>query len=78
MKYIIKHGAIAACQYVTLPSGEILAISDSPEEPNLKGLPLEVRAALNRQFGIVFSLPYGMRQSFIDNSMAFDVEVNNG
>jgi hypothetical protein len=75
MKYTIKHGSIAACQYVTLPSGKTLAVSDSPEEPNLKGLPLEVRAALNRQFSIVLSLPYGRRQAFIDNSIPFDVEA---
>lgn len=77
MKYTIKHGSIAACQYVTLPTGETLAISDSPDEPNLKGLPVEVRAALNRQFGIVLSLPYGMRQAFIDSSVAFEVEVSH-
>jgi len=75
MKYTIKHGAIAACQYVTLPNGETLAVSDSPDEPNLKHLPLEVRAAVNRQFGVIFSLPYGMRQAFIDESIPFDVEV---
>ena len=75
MKYIIKHGSIAACQIVTLPNGKELAISDSPEEPNLKFLPFEVIAALNRQFGIVLSLPYGMRQNFIDNSIPFEVEV---
>jgi hypothetical protein len=75
MKYTIKHGAIAACQYVILPNGKELSISDSPEEPNLKHLPIEVIAAINRQFGIVLSLPYGMRQAFIDNSIAFDVEV---
>jgi hypothetical protein len=75
MKYTIKHGSIAACQYVILPNGKELAISDSPEEPNLKDLPLEVIAALNRQFGIVLSLSYGMRQAFIDNSIPFDIEV---
>lgn len=75
MKYTIKHGSIAACQYVTLPNGKTISISDSPEEENLLLLPLEVKAALNRQFGIVLSLPYGMRQAFIDNSIPFDVEV---
>lgn len=77
MKYTIKHSSIAACQYVILPSGKEIAISDSPEEPNLKLLPLEVIAALNRQFSIVLSLPYGMRQAFIDNSIPFEVEVNH-
>ena len=76
MKYTIKHGSIAACQYVISPNGKQLSISDCPDEPNLKDLPLEVRAALNRQFGIVLSLPYGMRQAFIDNSIPFDVEVS--
>jgi len=76
MKYTIKHGAIAACQYVILPNGKELVISDSPDEPNLKHLPLEVIAAINRQFGIIFSLPYESRQNFIDESIPFDVEVD--
>ena len=75
MKYVIKHGSIAACQYVTLPSGETITITDCLDEPNLKYLPLEVKAAINRQFGIIFSLPYKSRQEFINNSIAFEVEV---
>lgn len=75
MKYIIKHGSIAACQYVTMPDGHTLVVTDSTDEPNLKFLPLEVKAAVNRQFGIIFSLPYEKRQDFIDNSIAFEVEV---
>jgi hypothetical protein len=75
MKYTIKHGSIAACQYVTLPNGETITVTDSLDEPNLKHLPIEVKAAVNRQFGIIFSLPYGERQKFIDNSIAFEVEV---
>ena len=75
MKYTIKHGAIAACQYVTMPNGQTLTVTDSIDEPNLKYLPLEVKAAVNRQFGIIFSLPYDARQNFIDNSIPFEVEV---
>lgn len=75
MKYIIKHSSIAACQYVTMPNGHTLTVSDSLDEPNLKFLPLEVKAAVNRQFGIIFSLPYEKRQNFIDNSIAFEVEI---
>ena len=78
MKYIIKHGSIAACQYVILPDGKQVTVTDSQEPDKAKdSLPLEVRAQVNRQFGIVFSLPYASRQAFIDNSVPFEVEVSH-
>lgn len=74
--YTIKHGSIAAVQYVTKPDGEIVYVTDSKDDMDLLRLPLEVRAAVNRQFGIVFSLPYEQRQKFIDNSIPFEIKVS--
>lgn len=74
--YTITHGSIAAVQYVTKPDGAIVYVTDSKDDLDLPRLPLEVRAAVNRQFGIIFSLPYEQRQKFIDNSIPFEVEVN--
>lgn len=77
MKYIIKHGSIAACQIVVLPSGREVVVTDSKEpDRNKDSLPLEVLAQVNRQFGIIFSLPYASRQAFIDNSVPFEIEVS--
>lgn len=77
MKYKIKHGSIAAVQYVTLPDGREITVTDASDEPNMRFLPLNVKAAVNRQFGIIFSLPYASRQAFIDNSIPFEIEVPN-
>lgn len=76
-KYTITHGSIAAVQYVTLPDGNKVIVTDAKDgsELELKRLPLEVQAAVNRQFGIIFSLPYARRQAFIDDSIPFEVEV---
>jgi hypothetical protein len=76
-KYTITHGSIAAVQFVTLPNGSKVTVTDAQDgsEFELKRLPLEVQSAVNRQFGIIFSLPYNNRQAFIDNSIPFDVEV---
>jgi hypothetical protein len=76
MKYIIKHGSIAACQVVVLPDGREVRVTNSNEPDRDKdSLPVEVLAHVNRQFDTVFSLPYAARQSFIDNSVPFEVEV---
>ncbi len=75
MKYTIRHGSIAAVQHVTMPNGDVWDITDSQEDPDKWKLPVEVQAAVNRQFGIIFALPYGRRQAFIDNSVPFEVEV---
>lgn len=87
-KYKITHGSIAAIQYIkTDGERDISAIYQSENKPpeaypvgdmrqNVWGtLPLEVQAAVNRQFGTIFALPYDSRQGFIDNSIPFDVEV---
>lgn len=77
MKYIIKHGSIAACQIVVLPNGREVVVTDSKEpDRNKDSLPLEVLAQVNRQFGIIFSLPYASRQAFIDNFVPFEIEVS--
>jgi hypothetical protein len=76
-KYTITHGSIAAVQYGTLPDGDKVIVTDARDgsEIALPKLPLEVQAAVNRQFGTIFALPYDSRQAFIDNSIPFDVEV---
>ena len=76
MKYTIKHGSISAVQFVTMPNGKQITVSDSKDEPNLRVLPLKVIEAINRQFGIVFSLPYENREQFIQNSIAFEIDVD--
>ena len=73
--YTIKHASIAAVQYVICPDGSKLTVTDSKEDPVIGKLPLEVQAAVNRQFGIVFSLPYASRDDFVNNSVPFDVEA---
>ena len=73
--YTIKHASIAACQYVICPDGSQLTVTDSKQDPEMQRLPLEVQAAVNRQFGIIFALPYGMREQFIKDSVPFTVEV---
>ena len=76
-KYTITHGSIAAVQYVTLPDGDKVIVTDARDgsEIALPRLPVEVQAAVNRQFGTIFALPYDDRQGFIDNSIPFEVEV---
>ena len=76
-KYKITHGSIAAVQYVTLPNGDKVTVTYALDgsERELPKLPLEVQAAVNRQFGTIFALPYHRRQAFIDNSIPFEVEV---
>jgi hypothetical protein len=74
MKYTIKHGRIAALQYVITPEGKEIRIVHTNEfQPEFEALPEAVRAAVNRQFGIVFSLPYSSRESFVQSSLPFEV-----
>jgi len=73
--YTISHGSIAALQWVILPDGKKVSVTDSREDGTLPRLPLEVQAAVNRQFGTIFALPYGMREQFIKDSVPFTVEV---
>ena len=76
-KYIIKHGSIAAVQYVVLPDGSQVTVTDAKDgsELELKRLPLEVQAAVNRQFGIILHLPYTSREAYLNNAVPFEVEV---
>jgi len=76
-KYTITHGSIAAVQYVTLPNNDKVTVTYALDgsEMELPKLPLEVQAAVNRQFGLIFALPYDSRQAFIDNSISLYVEV---
>ena len=76
-KYTITHGSIAAVQYVTLPDGSKVTVTDAKDgsEKELPRLPLEVQAAINHQFGTIFALPYNSRQAFIDKSIPFEIEV---
>jgi hypothetical protein len=62
---------------VTLPNGDKVTVTDAKDgsEVDLTKLPLEVQAAVNRQFGTIFALPYDSRQTFINNSIPFYVEV---
>jgi len=87
MKYTIKHGSIAACQQVTDENGkgfDLIYLRDSVTVEGVRGteqdgvnrfnaLPIEVRAAVNMQFGIVFSLPIEQRGEFCKNSQSFSV-----
>lgn len=77
--YTIRHGSIAAVQWVTLPDGKEISVTDAKDgsEVQLPKLPLEVQAAVNRQFGIIFSLPYASREQFIKDSVPFTVEVED-
>jgi hypothetical protein len=76
-KYLITHGSIAAVQYVTLPDGNKVIVTDAKDgsEVELPRLPVAIQAAVNRQFGTIFALPYDSRQAFIDNSIPFEIEV---
>jgi hypothetical protein len=75
--YTIRHGSIAAVQYVTLPDGKEVSVTDAKDgsEWRLPKMPLEVQEAVNRQFGTIFALPYDMREQFIKDSVPFTVEV---
>ena len=76
-KYLITHGSIAAVQYVTLPDGNRVIVTDAKDgsEVELPQLPVAVQAAVNRQFGTIFALPYDSRQAFIESSIPFEIEV---
>lgn len=79
-KYTIEHGSIASVQYVIDEAGSRVTVvgETSEKQPEFDRLPLEVRAAVNRQFGLVFSLPVDRRQAFIDASTPFTVEATKG
>lgn len=77
MKYTIKHGSIASVQYIIKSDGKQITITDSKDDqPLLSRFPLEVQAYVNKQFGIIFSLPYASRESFIRNSIPFEIDID--
>ena len=83
MTYTIQHGNIAAVQYVDTPEGKRVTcvyLSDGkPVEStdrdarDFAALPMEVRAAVNRQFGQVFSLPLESRDVWVKAQVPFTV-----
>lgn len=86
MKYTIKHGSIASLQHIATPEGQKLsaiymgesrlpeAYIDGDMSQNIwETLPLSVKASINKQFGIVFSLPYDSREGFVKSSIPFEV-----
>ena len=77
--YTIRHGSIAAVQFVSLPNGKEISVTNATDgsEWQLPKLPIEVRAAVNRQFNIVFALPYASREQFIKDSVPFIVEIED-
>jgi hypothetical protein len=77
MKYTVTHGSIASVQYITKSNGKKFIIIDSKEDHSLLAkFPLEVQAYVNKQFGIIFSLPYASRESFIQNSIPFEIDID--
>lgn len=90
MQYVISHSTIAAALYVTDPEGntktcyymaedkpvqEGVAGSEAMAQERFKRYPMEVQAAVNRQFGQVFSLPIERRANWVANQLPFVVEV---
>jgi len=91
MEYTIDHSSIAGALYVTRKDGQesdCFYISESrpvqvgvsgteqQAEERFKALPMEVRAAVNRQFGEVFSLPLGSRGAWVFAQMPFIVNIS--
>lgn len=86
MQYTIKPSSIAAIQYIETNDGQIFdAIfmsAGKPAEVHPRGtikniaatMPLPVLAAVNRNFGVMFALPYDKRQSLIDSFVPEIVE----
>jgi len=89
MKYTIKPGSIAAVQYVerALPSGAdnqrwtavYMAEGKQPEITDAAGrhatLPMPVLAAINRNFGMMFSIPVERRQALINATVPQTVDI---
>lgn len=90
MKWLITHGSIASVLFVTTPDekkldcfyiaeGRLVQVGVSGTEADAENrflaLPMEVRAAVNKQFGIVFSLPVHCRGDWVKAQLPFEVEV---
>lgn len=81
MRYTLKPGSIAAIQYLETEDGQIFdaifLAEGKPSEVHRRGsmrnvadtLPLPVLTRINRNFGVMFSLPYGRRQSAIESAV---------
>ena len=82
MNYTLKVGNIASVLYVTPQGGKTLDCIYLAEnmpvmvQPNntLEGLPLAVRAAVNKHFGTMFSLPLERRGAYIKSLEPWEVE----
>ncbi len=88
MKYTIKHGLIAAIQYIHTGDGRepCVAVYMGPErlDPQDKqvhkveydrAMPIEVQAVVNRNFGVMFSVPVGRRENLIRTIQPTEVEA---
>ena len=87
MKYTLKPGSIAAVQYLETEEGQIydaiFMAEGKPAEVHMRGvtgnvantLPMEVLARVNRNFGIMFALPYDKRQGLIDSTIPESFEA---
>ena len=92
MKYTVKPGSIAAVQYIQCEDGRtwdaVYAGEGKPvdislrrthwAQPQDKTLPMPVLAAVNKYFGMMFSLPYERRQALIDNTLPLEINTNEG
>lgn len=87
MKYKITWSNIACIIHVDVDGRryDFICMNESKTEAypdgNLRvdiwdNFPLEVRAAVNKQFGVIFSLPVEKRAEYIANFQAFEIEVN--
>lgn len=81
MKYTLKPGSIAAVQHLEAEDGQvfdaIFMAEGKPAEVHPRGavrniadtLPLPVLARINRNFGVMFAIPYERRQFAIDSAV---------
>mgnify|MGYP003649674804 CR=1 FL=1 len=77
MKYTVNHGSIASVQYITKSNGKKFTITDSKDDHSLLAkFPIEVQDFVNSQFEYIFSLPYALRESFIQNSIPFEIDID--
>lgn len=92
MKFLIEQRTIAAaitvhaedgtqydCYYIAPGKSVQVGVSGTEQaaEARFLVLPMEVRAAVNRQFGEVFSLPIGRRDIWVKSQIPFTVEVED-
>lgn len=74
--YIVRHGSIAAIQYITRPDGrQVRAVYLSSREPpefdidsrrfDASELPAAVLAEVDRRFAEVFSVPVERREAIV-------------